>query len=156
MTIFAVGMLAAALSSPVLLPLAEPVEIGFPDYAATVQGFQARPPAWNEGLVNVGWGAAKGHLGRRDGWLRKHWVWLDAVDRSADSPSFGFLEQRGIFYDVYGYNEYQETIFFREEGALALLKDHGGIARAANGELLLHRSSAPMSRSRFLTVAMST
>ena len=139
MTIFAVGMLAAALSSPVLLPLAEPVEIGFPDYAATVQGFQARPPAWNEGLVNVGWGAAKGHLGRRDGWLRKHWVWLDAVDRSADSPSFGFLEQRGIFYDVYGYNEYQETIFFREEGALALLKDHGGIARAANGELLLHR-----------------
>ena len=45
MTIFAVGMLAAALSSPVVLPLGQPVEVGFPDYVATVQNFQAWPPA---------------------------------------------------------------------------------------------------------------
>ena len=120
------------------LSVGAPVEIVLPDYGAVVRAFVARPPAWNETLVNVGRGHGRGAPERRAGWLRKHWLLLDAVDRSSDTASNDFLHHRGIFRDWNGSNEYQETLHFREEGVRELLWDRGGLARDLEGRPVLH------------------
>ena len=67
------------------LPVGPPVEIVLPDYMAAVQAFEASPPAWNEGIVNVGWGGGRGGPERRDGWIAdpSNWLLFDAFDRSS-------------------------------------------------------------------------
>ncbi|MCZ6713574.1 MAG: hypothetical protein O7B29_06490, partial [Deltaproteobacteria bacterium] len=84
------------------LPVGPPVEIVLPDYMAVVQAFEASPPAWNEGIVNMGWGGGRGGPERRDGWIAdpRNWLLFDAFDRSADHRGQGWLKRRGIFHDV--------------------------------------------------------
>ncbi len=119
-------------------PAGSPVEVVFPDYGEAVREFEADPPAWNRTLVNVGWGTGRGAPERRDGWYRKHWLWIDSVDRSGSTATNDFLEHRGIFRDWSGPNEYQETLHFREEGALGLLVEHGGLVRDRQNRPVLH------------------
>ncbi len=96
------------------LPVGSPVEIVLPDYMAEVLAFEASPPAWNEGIVNMGWGGGRGGPERRDGWIAdpSNWLLFDAFDRSADHRGQGWLERRGIFYDVTETNEYNEALHF--------------------------------------------
>jgi hypothetical protein len=130
----------AVLSSPLTtaaatLRVGPAVEVVLPDYLAEVRSFQAEPPAWNEGIVNAGWGGGRGAPDRREGWMREHWLLLDYLDRSGDFSSNDYLEHRGIFHDYGESNEYQESIHFHEEGALALFGENG-IARDLDGELV--------------------
>ena len=96
------------------LPVGPPVEIVLPDYMAVVQAFEASPPAWNEGIVNMGWGGGRGGPERRDGWIAdpRNWLLFDAFDRSADHRGQGWLKRRGIFHDVTETNEYNEALHF--------------------------------------------
>ncbi|MBD3293436.1 MAG: hypothetical protein GF393_10965, partial [Armatimonadia bacterium] len=64
------------------------------------------------------------------------WILCDYLDRSGDYVSHEWLKHRGIPYEVYGYNEYQETIHFHEEQALPLFRDNG-IARDYHDELVM-------------------
>ncbi|MED5261934.1 MAG: hypothetical protein VX574_06015, partial [Myxococcota bacterium] len=128
-----------ALSAAPEWPAGSPVEVVFPDYGKAVREFEANPPEWNRTLVNVGWGTGRGAPERRDGWYRKHWLWIDSVDRSGSTATNDFLEHRGIFRDWSGPNEYQETLHFREEGALELLVEHGGLVRDRQNRPVLHR-----------------
>jgi len=118
------------------LPSGPPVEVVLPDYGAEVRAFEARPPAWNEGVVNAAWGGGRGGPERAGGWLKEHWPLLDVIDRSADYSSHEYLDHRGVFYDAPAYNEYQETIHFDEAGALRLFGDNG-IARDYDNQRVL-------------------
>ena len=104
---------AAEPDSPAL-PVGPPVEVVLPDYMAAVQAFEASPPAWNQGIVNVGWGGGRGGPERRDGWIAdpSNWLLFDAFDRSGDHRGQAWLERRGIFYDVTETNEYNEALHF--------------------------------------------
>jgi len=123
-----------------VLPRAEePVRIVLPDFGAELRVFdmpEKQPVSWSRYIVNAGWGGGRGGPERRGGWLDKNYPLIDYLDRSADYTSHEYLKHRGIWYEVYGSNEYQETIHFHEEGARKLFWDNG-IARDMNGERVL-------------------
>ena len=73
-------------------------------------------------------GGGGGGPERNGGWLDRHWELVDYLDRSADYTTHDWLKHRGIWYEVYGSNEYQETIHFHEQGAKRLFWNDG-IAR---------------------------
>jgi len=131
MTVFLAS--AVALAAP---RSTERPELVLPNYAREVAAFDyplRHRIAWHEHVVNAGWGGGRGGPERRGGFFDKHWVLIDYVDRSGDYPMHGYLKHRGIWFEVYGSNEYQETIHFHEEGARELLWDNG-IARDIEGK----------------------
>ena len=111
-----------------------------PDYLQELREFEAEPPDWNEGILNVGRGTHKnyGYL-HLDRWLRDHWIFVDYFDRSNRYSSHEWLAHRGIFHEVSGFNEYQESRHFHEEGALELFAANG-IARDLDNQLVLDPS----------------
>ena len=118
---------------------AEPVKIILPDFAADLRAFDApvaEPVEWVKHMVNAGWGEGRGGPERKGGWIDKHSALVDYTDRSADYVSHEWLRHRGIWHEVYGSNEYQETIHFHEKGARELFWDNG-IARDMLGERTL-------------------
>jgi hypothetical protein len=114
------------------------VSVSLPDFGAELRAFEAqkRPVSWWPYIVNAGWGGGRGGPERRGGWLDQNWPLIDYIDRSADYTTHEYLTHRGIWYEVYGSNEYQETIHFHEGGARELLWDNG-IARDMHGERVL-------------------
>ena len=115
------------------------LEIVLPDYVKDLRGFNtplAEPVHWAEFVVNAGWGGGGGATERKNGWIATHFPLIDYVDRSGDYVSHQWLEHHGIWHEVYGSNEYQETIHFHEEGAKKLFWENG-IARDMNGERVL-------------------
>lgn len=127
-----------ALALP--LPRAEaPVTIALPDFGADLRAFdlpEKRPVKWWPHVVNAAWGEGGGGSERNGGWLDKHWELVDYLDRSSDYTTHQWLTHRGIWYEVYGSNEYQETIHFHADGAKDLFWDNG-IAQDMNGERVL-------------------
>ena len=127
-------------ASPAQLPSAgEQVSVTLPDFGAELREFDEpdrKPVSWWPYVINAGWGGGRGGPERKGGWLDENWRLLDYVDRSGDYTTHGYLTHRGIWYEVYGSNEYQETIHFHEEGARKLLWDNG-IARDMDGERVL-------------------
>lgn len=126
-------------TAQVLPRAAEPAQVVLPDYGAEVRAFDVpenRPVSWWPHVVNAAWGGGRGGPERRDGWLQKNWILVDYLDRSADYTSNEYLTHRGIWYEVYGSNEYQETIHFNEKGARELLWENG-IARDMLGRRVL-------------------
>ncbi len=118
---------------------AEPVRIVLPNYGADLRAFDApvrEPVEWIEHMVNAGMGGGRGGPERTGGWLDKHSVLIDYIDRSGDYVSHRWLRNRGIWHEVYGSNEYQETIHFVEKGARKLFWDNG-IARDMLGKRTL-------------------
>ena len=95
------------------------MEVVLPDYLQELRAFEAEPPDWNEGILNAGRGTYKnyGYL-HLDHWLQGNWIFVDYFDRSYRYSSHEWLAHRGIFYEATGFNEYQESRHFREEGAL--------------------------------------
>jgi len=131
--------LASSVAGELLPRASEPVEVVLPDFGAEVRAFDApdrRPVAWWPHVVNAAWGGGRGGPERRGGWLDEHWEMVDYLDRSADYTTHEYLKHRGIWYEVYGSNEYQETIHFHEEGARELLWENG-IARDMLGKHVL-------------------
>ena len=117
----------------------EPVTVALPDFGADLRAFddpQEKLVAWWPHVVNAAWGDGRGGPERNGGWLDHNWELVDYVDRSADYTTHEWLTHRGIWYEVYGSNEYQETIHFHEEGAKRLFWDNG-IARDMDGERVL-------------------
>ncbi|MDP6360333.1 MAG: hypothetical protein QF473_34785, partial [Planctomycetota bacterium] len=122
------------------LPLSkEPLTIRLPDYGADIRAFNDTmdaPVEWTKYVVNAGMGEGRAARERQGGWLAKNWVLMDYMDRSGDYVSHRWLKHRGIWQEIYGSNEYQETIHFHEEGARALFWDNG-IARDMTGKRTL-------------------
>lgn len=133
-------LLSAALSEGADLPRsAEPIEVKLPDVGAELRRFDAPerdPLPWWPHVVNAGWGGGRGGPERNGGWLDRHWPLVDYIDRSADYTTHEYLTHRGIWYEVYGSNEYQETIHFHEQGARKLFWDNG-IAQDMYGQRVL-------------------
>lgn len=125
-----VSLWAAAL--PEASERAQPV---LPDLTK-VHEFQPQPVSWWPHVINAGWGGGRGGPERLKGWTAENWLLLDYLDRAADFTSNDWLTHRGIWHEVYGYNEYQETIHFHLEGARKLLWENG-IARDFNNEPVL-------------------
>jgi len=120
----------------------EQASVILPDFSAELRAFyeqEKRPVKWWPYVINAGWGDGRGGPERNGGWLDKNWKLIDYLDRSADYTTHKYLKNRGIWYEVYGSNEYQETIHFHEEGARELLWDNG-IARDMNGERVLSKN----------------
>jgi hypothetical protein len=110
-----------------------------PDLTRVVSGFdraERAPVSWSQYVINAGWGGGRGGPERQDGWIAKHWMLIDYLDRSGDFTSNEWLANHGIWFEVYGSNEYQETIHFTETGARELLWDNG-IERDYNGNRVL-------------------
>ena len=131
--------LTPALSAATLPQAEEPVSIVLPDIGADLRAFdapQTEPVSWWPHVVNAAWGDGGGGPERKGGWLDRNWELVDYLDRSADYTAHEWLKHRGIWYEVYGSNEYQETIHFHEDGAKRLLWDNG-VARDMNGERVL-------------------
>jgi len=100
-----------------------------PDIAKEVPAFTAEPVGWNMDIINAGQGGGGPDQGeRKDGFFHDHWIYYDYVDRCADYSTHDYLDHRGIRYERYGSNEYQETIHFYEDGAKKFFWDNG-IAR---------------------------
>jgi len=123
------------------LPVAaEQAQIVLPDYPAELRAFSypdEHPISWHSFMVNAGYGEGRGGPARLPGkWLDQNWLLCDYIDRSGDYASHEWLKHRGIPCEVYGHNEYQETIHFHDSEALPLFRDNG-IARDFNGELVL-------------------
>ncbi len=119
----------------------QPATVVLPDYGAEVRAFDApdrQPVAWWPHVVNAAWGGGSGGPERRGGWIDKNWPLVDYLDRSADYTTHDYLTNRGIWYEVYGSNEYQETIHFHEEGARKLFWNNG-IARDPAGQRVLSK-----------------
>ncbi|MFQ5809441.1 MAG: hypothetical protein ACE5JM_07470, partial [Armatimonadota bacterium] len=118
----------------------ERVSVTLPDFGAELRAFagQKEPVSWWPYIVNAGWGGGRGGPERKGGWLDNNWRLIDYIDRSGDYTTHEYLTHRGIWYEVYGSNEYQETIHFHEEGARKLLWDNG-IARDMHGERVLSK-----------------
>lgn len=122
-----------------LPPSDERPAIKLPDFGAELRAFDTpyrQPVAWWPHVVNAAWGGGRGGPERNGGWLDKYWELVDCLDRSSDYSTHEYLTHRGIWYEVYGSNEYQETIHFHEDGAKKLLWDNG-IARDPAGERVL-------------------
>ena len=138
--LFLAAMLIAPGTLAGELPRAgEAVEVTRPDLAAELRRFDAprrEPVAWWPHVVNAGWGGGRGGPERNGGWLDRNWMLVDYLDRSGDYTTHGYLTHRGIWYEVYGSNEYQETIHFHEEGARKYFWDNG-IARDMLGRRVL-------------------
>ncbi|MFC1806700.1 hypothetical protein ACFL09_06985, partial [Planctomycetota bacterium] len=109
-----------------------------PDFGADLRAFARTRVSWWPHVINAAWGGGRGGPERKGGWLDKHWLLVDYIDRSADYSTHDWLRNRGIWSEVYGSNEYQETIHFHEEGARKLFWDNG-IARDMLGERVLSR-----------------
>ena len=127
---------AAAASLP---RAREPLQIRPRPFWEEVRAFDdpvSRPVAWTTFVVNAGFGGGRGASERWKGWIAEHWQLLDYMDRSGDYASHHWLKHRGIWFEIYGCNEYQETIHFHERGAKALFWDNG-IARDQDGERVL-------------------
>jgi hypothetical protein len=122
-----------AVGAEVSLPRAtEKAVVHLPDICETVRSFDApakRPVAWWPHVVNAAWGGASERSGT---WLDRNWELVDYVDRSANASCHDYLKHRGIWYEVYGSNEYQESIHFHEEGVRKPLWNNG-IAQDMNG-----------------------
>ena len=119
----------------------ESVVVVLPDYGAEVRAFDApdrQPVAWWPHVINAAWGGGSGGPERRGGWIDNNWPLVDYLDRSADYTTHDYLTNRGIWYEVYGSNEYQETIHFHEEGARRLFWNNG-IARDPAGQRVLSK-----------------
>lgn len=117
----------------------QPIQVTLPDFGAELRRFDAperEPVPWWPHVVNAGWGGGRGGPERNGGWLDRHWPLVDYIDRSGDYTTHEYLTHRGIWYEVYGNNEYQETIHFHEEGARKLFWDNG-IARDMTGQRVL-------------------
>jgi hypothetical protein len=130
------GLLAANAAAEALPRSQEKPVVRLPDFGAELRAFngpQERPVAWWPHVVNAAWGGGRGGPERSGGWLDKNWPLVDYLDRSGDYSTHGYLTHRGIWYEVYGSNEYQETIHFHEEGARKLLWDNG-IAQDPTGQ----------------------
>ncbi|HTO52592.1 MAG TPA: hypothetical protein VMR50_04325 [Myxococcota bacterium] len=138
------AFVAGALS--VLSPLAQapslpegaPVEGRPPDLAAELR-VAASPPAWSADVVNAVMGeGVTAQTERQSGWLApaERWLAVDYVDRAFNYASHGWLAHRGIAFEHYGFNEYQETIHLRPETAVALFGERG-LARGPMGELVI-------------------
>ncbi|MHC4402630.1 MAG: hypothetical protein ACYTG0_23460 [Planctomycetota bacterium] len=119
--------------------MGDPVTVKLPDFGAEVRAFgdpDLNPIRWWPHVVNAAWGEGRGGPERNGGWLDENWLLVDAIDRSADYTTHEYLTHRGIWYEVYGHNEYQETIHFHEDGAKTLLWDNG-IAQDMHGKRVL-------------------
>ena len=106
----------------------EPISVVLPDYASDVYAFdtpEREVTSWWPHAVNAAWGGGSGGTERKGGWIDQHWMLVDYLDRSQDYASHEYLRHRGIWHDVSGSNEYQETIGFHEEGTKKLLWDNG-------------------------------
>ncbi len=139
MVVAIVAVISACHSAE--LPRAdEEAQVVLPDYAAELHAFDrpdTHPISWHSFMVNAGYGEGRGGPARQDGkWFDANWMLCDYLDRSGDYVSHNYLQHRGIPFEVYGSNEYQETIHFHEEQALPLFSDNG-IARDYNGDLVL-------------------
>jgi len=134
------ALLATALVAAPVLPEGPPVETRAADVGSELREFSRRaaPPDWSGEIVNglLGEGLI-GQRERREGWLQdpEHWRLLDVADRAHNLTTHGWLAQRGIRADFYGFNEYQETIQLQEGAALALLGERG-LGRGVLGELV--------------------
>ena len=116
----------------------ESAAVVLPDFAAELRAFERSPVGWWPHVVNAAWGGGRGGPERKGGWLDEHWELVDYIDRSADYSTHDYLRHRGIWFEVYGSNEYQETIHFHEAGAKKLLWDNG-IARDMLGTRVLSK-----------------
>ena len=133
------ALIPLPLSAAVPPQAAEPVAVTLPDVGADLRAFDEpamHPVPWWPHVVNAGWGGGRGGPERNGGWLDKHWELLDYVDRSGDYTTHEYLEHRGIWYEVYGSNEYQESIHFHETGARKLFWNNG-IAQDMTGRRVL-------------------
>jgi len=133
------ALIPLPLSAAVPPRAEEPVTVALPDVGAELRAFEepaVHPVPWWPHVVNAGWGGGRGGPERNGGWLDEHWELLDYVDRSGDYTTHEYLGHRGIWYEVYGSNEYQETIHFHETGARKLFWDNG-IARDMTGRRVL-------------------
>lgn len=129
-------LLPLSLAGAVALPEAPtPAQPVLPDLAQ-VRQFGVQPVSWWPYVINAGWGGGRGGPERLAGWTADNWLLLDYLDRSGDFTSNDWLTHRGIWYEVYGHNEYQETIHFHLDGARKLLWDNG-LARDFEGERVL-------------------
>jgi len=137
---FLLALLFVTPSLAVDLPrAADAVQVKLPDFGAELRRFdtpEREPLAWWPHVVNAGWGGGRGGPERNGGWLDRHWPLVDYLDRSADYTTHEYLTHRGIGYEVYGSNEYQETIHFHETGARRLFWDNG-IAQDMLGQRML-------------------
>lgn len=139
--ILAILCLGPTVGHAVDLPrCAEAPEIVLPDYGAELRAFdypRTHPISWHSFMVNAGYGTGRGGPSRQPGkWFDTYWILCDYLDRSGDYVSHQYLSHRGIPFEVYGYNEYQETIHFHEQQALELFENNG-IARDYNNELVM-------------------
>ncbi len=118
----------------------EQPQLILPDYGAELRAFDypdRHPISWHRFMVNAGYGEGRGGPARQPGrWFDENWILCDYLDRSGDYASHEWLKHRGVPCEVYGHNEYQETIHFHEEQALPLFADNG-IARDPDGELVM-------------------
>ena len=141
----------SAAAQEVRLPRArERAAVTLPDLGAELRAFARTRVSWWPHVVNAGWGGGRGGPERKGGWLDEHWLLVDYLDRSADYSTHEWLAHRGIWFEVYGSNEYQETIHFHEQGARKLLWDNG-IARDVTGERVLsqhYNTSVPWWREK--------
>lgn len=141
-TLVIVGLVATLTTCHALeLPRAdEQAQVVLPDYAADLRAFDGpreHPISWHSFLVNAGYGEGRGGPARLPGkWFETNWMLCDYLDRSGDYVSHRYLQHRGIPFEVYGSNEYQETIHFHEEQALPLFRDDG-IARDYDDKLVM-------------------
>jgi len=136
-----VMVLCTSICWAVELPKSEEkAEVILPDYGADLRAFDysdKHPISWHEFMLNAGYGEGRGGPSRQPGkWFDQNWILCDYLDRSGDYISHDYLKHRGIPYEVYGSNEYQETIHFHESLALPLFSDNG-IARDYNNELVM-------------------
>ncbi len=133
--------LTVGIAGAIDIPTAdEQPQVVLPDYAAELRAFDypdEHPISWHRYMLNAGYGEGRGGPERLPGaFLDENWMLCDYIDRSGDYASHKWLKHRGIPCEVYGYNEYQETIHFHEEQALPLFADNG-IARDYDGELVM-------------------
>src|SRR5262245_16730254 len=132
------GALLAGALAVAPLPVGAPVVYRAPDVAAELREFTPSPPPWSADVVNALYGEGTiAVVERQSGWLSnpERWELVDYVDRAHNYQTHGWLARRGIASEHYGYNEYQETLALRPEGALALLGERG-LARGLFGELV--------------------
>ena len=136
--LLAVTVLLAGQASAQIPRSHEAPRLVLPNYAREVPAFSAesrQPIGWHSYLVNAGFGGGNARE-CRGGFLDRHWQLVDCVDRTAHYSAHGYLKHRGIVFDVYGHNEYQETIHFYEDATRELLWDNG-VAQDLDGKRVM-------------------
>lgn len=132
-SVFTAAVRALSLFALVAVGMAaEPARKEDPDVQQEVLAFTPAPPAWSLDMLNVATGIRPGEF------VEGLWPVIDYVENENQTAcaTNRYLIGRGIPFEQYGCNEYQEAIKLHEAGTRALFWENG-VARNVRNEQVI-------------------